>query len=144
MGCINVTEGCLTAVMRNCKNMANLTLTGTSVSLLPAGLCNYRDVTASCLPLASPALEVYKVEKLNILKGKLMYFNTLPPATDSGRTARTPLYPPVQAVPPLLPPPFFFPVPDIGTSANNPSKFYTGTTTVCCNVFSHKTFLFFT
>ena len=38
--------------------------------------------------------------------------NHPPPATDSGRTARTPLYPPVQAVPPppLLPspPPFFF------------------------------------
>ena len=33
--------------------------------------------------------------------------NTLPPATDSGRTARTPLYPPVQVVPPLLPPLFF-------------------------------------
>ena len=31
-----------------------------------------------------------------------------PPATDSGRTARTPLYPPVQAVSPSLPPPFFF------------------------------------
>ena len=31
-----------------------------------------------------------------------------PPATDSGWTARTPLYPQVQAVPPLLPHPFFF------------------------------------
>ena len=31
------------------------------------------------------------------------------PATNSGRTARTPLYPPVQAIPPCsLPPPFFF------------------------------------
>ena len=29
------------------------------------------------------------------------------PATDSGRTARTPLYPPVQAVPPYSVPPFF-------------------------------------
>ena len=29
-------------------------------------------------------------------------------ATDSGRSARTPLYPPLQAVPPLTPPPFFF------------------------------------
>ena len=31
-----------------------------------------------------------------------------PPATDSGRTAQTPLYPPVQAVPPLTPSPLFF------------------------------------
>ena len=39
--------------------------------------------------------------------------NHPPPATDSGRTACIPLYPPVQAVPPppLLPFPFF-PVPD--------------------------------
>ena len=35
--------------------------------------------------------------------------NHPPPATDSGRTARTPLYPPVQAVPPyFLPPPLYF------------------------------------
>ena len=38
----------------------------------------------------------------------------LPPATDSSRTVRTPLYPPVQAVPPYSPPPFIFPVPDRG------------------------------
>ena len=30
-------------------------------------------------------------------------------------TPRTPLYPPVKAVPPLLPSPFFSPVPDRGT-----------------------------
>ena len=38
--------------------------------------------------------------------------NHPPPATDSGRTARTPLYPPVQAVPPppySLPPLFYYP-----------------------------------
>ena len=34
--------------------------------------------------------------------------NHPPPATDSGRTPRTPLYPPVKAVPPYsLPPPLF-------------------------------------
>ena len=33
--------------------------------------------------------------------------NHPPPATDSSRTARTPLYPPVQAVPPYFLPPFF-------------------------------------
>ena len=36
------------------------------------------------------------------------------PATDSGQTARTPLYPPGQVVP-LTPSPFFFPVQDRGT-----------------------------
>ena len=42
-------------------------------------------------------------------------FQTLP-ATDSGWIARTPLYPPVQAVPPYsLPPPAFFPLPDRAT-----------------------------
>ena len=35
--------------------------------------------------------------------------NTLPPATDSGQTAPTPLYLPVQVVPPLLHPFFFCP-----------------------------------
>ena len=30
------------------------------------------------------------------------------PATNSGQTAHTPLYPPVQTVHTLLPPPFFF------------------------------------
>ena len=34
-----------------------------------------------------------------------------PPATDSGRTARTPMYPPVQAVPPSLSPSPFFSCP---------------------------------
>ena len=33
--------------------------------------------------------------------------NHPPPATDSGRTSRTPLYPPVQAVPPYSLTPFF-------------------------------------
>ena len=37
-----------------------------------------------------------------------------PPATDPYRTACTPLYTPVQAVPPLLPPPFIS-CPDRGT-----------------------------
>ena len=45
--------------------------------------------------------------------------NHPPPATDSGRTACTPLYPQVQAVPPPSPPPYslplFFPVLDRGT-----------------------------
>ena len=42
--------------------------------------------------------------------------NHPPPATDSGRTVRTPLYPPVQAAPHHYSnPPFFFPVPDRGT-----------------------------
>ena len=40
--------------------------------------------------------------------------NHPPPATNSSRTACTPLYPPVQAVPPTPPPPFF-PVLDRGT-----------------------------
>ena len=37
------------------------------------------------------------------------------PATNSGQTARTPLYPPVQPVPPYSLSPFIFPVPDRGT-----------------------------
>ena len=41
--------------------------------------------------------------------------NHPPPATDSGQTARTPLYPPEQTVP-LTPSPFVFPVPDRGTA----------------------------
>ena len=40
--------------------------------------------------------------------------NHPPPATYSGRTARTPLYPPVQAVAPYSLP-LFFPVSDRGT-----------------------------
>ena len=39
--------------------------------------------------------------------------NHSPPTTDSGRTARTPLYPPKQAAP--LTPSLFFPLPDRGT-----------------------------
>ena len=54
----------------------------------------------------------------------LQHFHTFTsplPATDSGRTACTPLYLPVQAVPPysLLPPPFFFPVPVIVVRYNS-------------------------
>ena len=37
--------------------------------------------------------------------------NHPPPATDSGRTAHTPMYPSVQAAPPLTPFPPFFPCP---------------------------------
>ena len=38
-------------------------------------------------------------ETMKYKKRKGATINHPPPATDSGRTARTPLYPPVQAVP---------------------------------------------
>ena len=60
-----------------------------------------------------PSVCYYKLFQTNILttkfiKGLYFIISCPPPATDSGRTARTLLYPPVQAVYPYSLPSFFF------------------------------------
>ena len=81
-------------------------------------------VTSSCRELRSADAELSSVASFTCKHKTTSQYsytsvgqttNLSPPATDSGRTARTPLYPPVQAVPPLTPSPPLFPVPDRGT-----------------------------
>ena len=70
------------------------------------------ECTSTICPMPFPSLKCVHISLWLNPTGHSKFHNTSnhpPPVTDSGRTAHTPLYPPVQAVPPpLFPPPFFF------------------------------------
>ena len=116
---------------------ASLNKTGTGVTVWNSALYNLHRLLFGLLnsiSLCSSTILYFSADRPNCTKfpslkcahislwlnptGYSKFHNTSnhpPPATDSSWTVRTPLYPPVQSVPPYSLP-LCFPVPDRGTS----------------------------
>lgn len=68
VGCKHVTETGLYQIMKQCKNLQDINLTGTGVSILPRDITKYNASVDGC-PLISPEKEIFNKGGFKLLKG---------------------------------------------------------------------------